>query len=630
MKSHVIGTAGHVDHGKTTLIRALTGVDTDRFREEKERGLTIDIGFAHIDLPGVRLGIVDVPGHRDFIGNMLAGSTGLDAVLLVVSAAEGPMPQTREHLQIAHLLGIRHGVVALTNVDRVESDFADLAEEAVREELTEITGRDDWPTVRVDALRGDGVDDVREALGALAERLEPRPADPIFRLPVDRSFSVAGTGTVVTGTCWSGRVSVGDRLRVLPGGREIRVRSLQVHGTEQGEVGARSRCAAGLVGVGVDEVGRGDTLVSAADWPSVERVGVAVRMLPGSGRVIEHGTRIRVWLGTREVMARIELPERNVIMPGEAGHAVLVCEAPLATRVGDRCILRFYSPVELLGGARVVELEPPRAWARRIDDWDRVLGADPVESAVAAVRLAAGRGIERGALRLGTPHVLPEPLPEDWPVRRIGDRWFDPRRLEALKQQLEAWLRAAHSAAPRASARSLESLRGAAGAGEAEELVQAAIEGLSSAGRIVVRGPDVRLADHEVVLTAEELEVRAALLDAIGGHGLMPPPPDELADQLGVPRPLLNDLLALLGESGEVVQITPELYVNARAEADLRSAAARVLSQREAARPTAFRDELGVTRRYLIPLLEYLDNIGWTRRTERGRVAGPSAPATPD
>lgn len=626
MKSYVIGTAGHVDHGKTTLIRALTGVDTDRFREEKERGLTIDIGFAHIDLPGVRLGIVDVPGHRDFLGNMLAGSTGLDAVLLVVSAAEGPMPQTREHLQIAHLLGIRHGVVALTNVDRVESDFADLAEEAVLEELSEITGQADWPIVRVDALRGDGVDRVREALAALAERLEPRPADPIFRLPVDRSFSVAGTGTVVTGTSWSGRVAVGDRLRVLPGGREARVRSLQVHGAAQPEVGPRSRCAAGLVGVGVDDVGRGDTLVSAQDWHSVERIGVAVRMLPGSGRVIEHGTRIRVWLGTREVMARIELPARRPIIPGEVNHAVLACEAPLATRVGDRCILRFYSPVELLGGARVAELAPPGGWEPRIGDWDDVLGGDPVESTAAAVRLAAGRGIERGALRLATPHVLPEPLPGDWPVRRIGDRWFAPHRLEALKQELEEWLRAAHAAAPRASARSLESLRSAAPDGEADELVDAAIEGLSAVGRIVVRGPDVRLADHAVVLTAEELEMRAALLDAVRGYGLMPPPPVELAEQLGAPRPLLNDLLVLLGETGEVVQVTPELYVSAQAETGLRVAATRVLSEREAARPTDFRDELGVTRRYLIPLLEHLDNIGWTRRTERGRVPGPAAP----
>jgi len=626
MKSYVIGTAGHVDHGKTTLIHALTGVDTDRFREEKERGLTIDIGFAHLELPGARLGIVDVPGHRDFLGNMLTGSTGLDAVLLVVSAAEGPMPQTREHLQIAHLLGIRHGVVALTNVDRVESDFADLADEAVREELAETTGHEDWPVVRVDAVRGDGVSDVRAALGELVERLTPPPADPIFRLPVDRSFSVAGTGTVVTGTSWSGRLAVGDRVHVLPGGQEARVRSLQVHGTDRQAVGARSRCAAGLVGVGVDEVGRGDTIVSTAAWRTVERIGVAVDMLPGSGRVIEHGTRIRVWLGTREVMARVELPNRGKIVPGETGHAVLACEAALATRAGDRCILRFYSPVELLGGARVAELEPPRDWEERVHDWDAVLGPEAPDSAGAAVRLAAGRGIDQDGLRLASPHLLPEPVPGDWALRRIGDRWFDPDRLEALERELEAWLQGAHEAAPRAQTRSLESLRGAAAAGAADALVGAAIEGLAAAGRIIVEGPGVRLAGHKVLLAADEVRVRDALITAVRAEGLMPPPPDELAERLGAPRTLLNDLLVLLVEADELVQVTPEFYVSAEAEAGLRKAALEVMSGRDAARPTDFREALDVTRRYLIPLLEYLDNVGWTRRTEDGRVAGPSAP----
>lgn len=629
MKSHVIGTAGHVDHGKTTLIHALTGVDTDRYREEKERGLTIDIGFAHLELPGTRLGIVDVPGHRDFLGNMLTGSTGLDAVLLVVSAAEGPMPQTREHLQIAHLLGIRHGVVALTNVDRVDPGFAELAEEAVRDELVETIGYDDWPIVRVDAVRGDGVEDVRAALGGLVERLAPPPADPIFRLPVDRSFSVAGTGTVVTGTSWTGRVAVGDRLYVVPQGREVRVRSLQVHGADQEAVDARSRCAVGLVGVGVDEVGRGDTLVSAARWPAVERVGVTVRMLPGSSRVLEHGTRLRVWLGTREVMARIELPDRGLIAPGESGHAVLVCEAPLVARVGDRCVLRFYSPVELLGGARIAELDPPSEWAGRVDAWHAVLGSDAADSAVAAVRLAGGLGIDRNGLQLATPCVLPEPIPPDWPLRRIGDRWFDPGRVDELEEDLEAWLSRAHAAAPRAPSRSLESLRGAVAVEAADGLVDAAIAGLAAAGRIVVNGPEVRLAGHEVALTAEEMKARGALLAAVRADGLMPPPPDQLAGRLGVSRSLLNDLLLLLVESGKLVSVTPELYVSVEAEGELRGAAMAVLSGREVARPTDFREALGVSRRYLIPLLEYLDNIGWTRRTGDGRIAGPSAPRVP-
>jgi len=626
----VLGTAGHVDHGKTTLIRALTGIDTDRFREEKERGLTIDIGFAHLELAGgVQVGIVDVPGHRDFLGNMLTGTTGLDTVLLVVSAAEGPMPQTTEHLQIAALLGIRDGVVALTNVDRVEAAFADLAEDAVREELRAIMGQDDWPIVRVDAVRGAGVDELRRELEALVGRLEAPPADPVFRLPVDRSFSVAGAGTVVTGTAWSGAVEIGDRLRVLPAGHGVRVRSLQSHGEALGRVEARRRCAAGLVGVTVDEVERGDTLVSLDAWRPVRRVGVAFRMLARSRRIIEHGTRLRAWLGTREVMARIELPDRGAAAPGDHGFAALDCESPLVTRAGDRMILRFYSPVELLGGARVAELDPPRDWEERTEAWAECLGADPEASFAAAVRLAGGRGIDRDGLRLATPHPLSEPpvttVPDTAGVRRIGDRWFDLARIDELEQRLVSWLGRQHEAAPRTPALPLESLRAAAAEGDADVLVEAAIERLQSAGRVVVEGPEIRLAEHEVELSGRETEVREALLAEIRGGGLMPSPPTELAERLGAGRALVNDLLRLLVEAGQIVQVTPELYVTANAEATLRRTVLEVLDAGDAARPTEFREALGVTRRYLIPLLEYLDGIGWTRRTGEGRIAGPAA-----
>lgn len=629
-RTFVLGTAGHVDHGKTTLIRALTGVDTDRFREEKERGLTIDIGFAHLEVGGAQLGIVDVPGHRDFLGNMLTGTTGLDTVLLVVSAAEGPMPQTIEHLQIAALLGIGDGVVALTNVDRVESEFADLAEDAVREELGSAMGHDDWPIVRVDAVRGAGVDELRGELEALVGRLEPPPPDPVFRLPVDRSFSVAGTGTVVTGTAWTGGVEIGDRLRVLPAGRDVRVRSLQSHGEELRRLEARRRCAAGLVGVTVDEVGRGDTLVSPGAWRPVRRVGVSFRMLERGRRIIEHGTRLRAWLGTREVMARIELPDRGAAPPGDHGYAVLDAESPLVTRAGDRLILRFYSPVELLGGARVAELDPPRVWEDRTDDWAAVPGTDPEASFAAAVRLAGGRGIDRDGLRLATPHQVPEDPDAAVPgatagVRRIGDRWFDPARVDELELRFVAWLERQHEAAPRTPALPLESLRAAADEGDADALVEAAIDRLRSAGRVVIDGPEVRLTGHEIELSGRETELRDALLLEIRGGGLMPPDPAELAERLGADRGLVNDLLRLLVEGGRIVQVTPELYVTADAEATLRRTALDVLDATETARPTEFREALGVTRRYLIPLLEYLDGVGWTRRTGDGRIAGPAA-----
>jgi selenocysteine-specific elongation factor len=493
-------------------------------------------------------------------------------------------------------------------------------------------GRDDWPVVRVDAVRGTGVDELRRELEALVGRLEASPADPVFRLPVDRSFSVAGTGTVVTGTAWTGAVEIGDRLRVLPAGHGVRVRSLQSHGEELRRVEARRRCAAGLVGVTVDEVERGDTLVSLDAWRPVNRVGVSFRMLERGRRLIEHGTRLRAWLGTREVMARIEIPGRDPAAPGDHGFAVLDCESPLVARAGDRLILRFYSPVELLGGARVAELDPPRDWEDRTEAWADCLGDDSEASFAAAVRLAGGRGIDRDGLRLATPHrasAARDMSARDASagVRRIGDRWFDPARIDELERRFVAWLERQHEAAPRTPALPLESLRAAGAEDDADALIEAAIDRLRSAGRLVVEGPKVRLAEHVVELSSGETEVRKALLAEIRGAGLMPPTPAELSDALGAQRALVNDLLRLLVESGEIVQVTAELHVTATAEASLRRTALEVLDASDAARPTDFREALGVTRRYLIPLLEYLDNIGWTRRTGDGRITGPAAEA---
>jgi selenocysteine-specific elongation factor len=630
VRTLVIGTAGHVDHGKTTLVRALTGIETDRFREEKERGLTIDIGFAHLELgDDLQAGIVDVPGHQDFISNMLAGSTGIDAVLLVIAADEGPMPQTREHLQVARLLGLAEGVVALSHADRVESGFAELAEDAVREELGAILGRDDWPIVRVDSVRGAGIDELRIELARLAERVPVPPPDPLFRLPVDRSFTVAGTGTVVTGTVWTGEVAIGDRLYVLPGGREVRVRSLQAHGAELPRVGSRRRCAIGLVGVGAADIGRGDTLVSAPEWRATSRVGLVFDLLPDAGRILEHGTRLRVWLGTREVMARLALPDRTAAVPGERGCAVLDLESPLAARVGDRCLLRFYSPVELLGGATVAELDPPRRWRARATAWDTIVAADPAASASAAIRLAGGRGITPEALRLAVPGPAVDDPAEAGAAVRIGDRWFAPELRDDVTARIVAWLTAAHAAAPRQSTVPLESLRAAID-GVAPELVAAAISALVDAGSLWLAGPMVRLGDHEAVLSDGERRSAAALAEAIAAGGLMPPTPEELTQRLATDRGLVNDLLRLGVEDGAYVQVNPDIYLAVAAEAALRASVLEVLAATPVVPPTEFREALGVTRRFLIPLLEYLDGIGWTRRTGEGRIEGPAAGAATD
>jgi selenocysteine-specific elongation factor len=282
LKGIVLGTAGHVDHGKTALVRALTGVETDRWAEERERGLTIDIGFAplHVDAD-LEVGVVDVPGHEDFVKNMLVGSTGIDAVLLVVAADEGPMPQTREHLSIARLLGVRHGIVALNKVDRVEPEWRELARDATLEESGRILGHRDWPVVEVSTLTGEGLTELRAHILDLANELPARPEEDVFRMPVDRAFSVAGAGTVVTGTTWSGRVTTGDTVRLLPVDLRARVRSLQVHGSDRDSVGPGSRAALALVGVETSRATRGAVVVSGAAWRSHRRFGARIESAPG-------------------------------------------------------------------------------------------------------------------------------------------------------------------------------------------------------------------------------------------------------------------------------------------------------------------------------------------------------------
>ncbi len=628
MKAFVLGTAGHVDHGKTTLVQALTGTDTDRWREEKERGLTIDLGFARLDLgQEFEIGVVDVPGHEDFVKNMLAGATGLDLLLLVVAADEGPMPQTREHLAIAHLLGIKHGIVAFTRIDRAEPEWIDLAEEAVREELQTVLGHADWPILHVCAPTGQGLDALKAEILARANTIVERDARDLVRLPVDRCFSIAGAGAVVTGTLWSGSVGVGDRVQVLPLGRPVRIRSAQVHSEARERVDAGRRCALALVGVNADEVVRGATVVGGAPWTAVPGFGARVRVLPTSGRGLEHGQRVRLFLGTSEVMARVQLPRENPLLPGDSEWIVLQCEEPIVARVRDRFILRFYSPVQTIGGGTVAELDPPPIWRERTADWQGVIDGSGAESVRAAVRLSASSGLPRDELPLATglsvSLLAAVKAPDLCDTLEIGARWFDVSALNQLKQVVLAELERGHDADRRAAGISLEGLRTACvlpGTKIAPELLERALQELNQEGELLIEGPLVRFPGHEPRLTGAEREQLSSLLEFVQAGGLQPPSLAEIDGLLGGDLGLRADLLKILLASKRLVAITPELYVAAEAEKLLVELARGVLQAEGTASPAGFRSALSVSRKYLIPLLEYLDRTGITRRTPEGRV----------
>ncbi len=625
MKGIVLGTAGHVDHGKTALVRALTGVETDRWAEERERGLTIDIGFAplHVDAD-LEVGVVDVPGHEDFVKNMLVGSTGIDAVLLVVAADEGPMPQTREHLSIARLLGVRHGIVALNKVDRVEPEWRELARDATLEESGRILGHRDWPVVEVSTLTGEGLTELREHILDLANELPARPEEDVFRMPVDRAFSVAGAGTVVTGTTWSGRVTTGDTVRLLPVDLRARVRSLQVHGSDRDSVGPGSRAALALVGVETSRATRGAVVVSGAAWRSHRRFGARIEVPPESPREIRHGQRVRVFLGTGEVMARVLTERRETVARGTVAWALVDCETPVVARTRDRFILRFYSPVVTIAGGQVAERDPPRAWRRRLESWRALLDGSPSGAIHAAVALAGPTGLaaENVPLASGVPAALAKKtLESSARLRRVRERWFDGDSLDQVVAAVRTHLKEAHRSRPRASAESLESVRQTVGKRFSSELVDAVVTELAERGVVVVSGPGIRLPDHAPVLRPAEQDALESLRSVLESARLEPPPPAELAARVGVERDLLNDLLRLLVEQREIVAITPEIYVTRDAESEARRVVRTVAGHGSPASPAEFRAALTLTRKYLIPLLEHMDRNGVTRRTPQGRVA---------
>lgn len=624
--SIVIGTAGHVDHGKSSLVLALTGTDPDRLAEEKRRGLTIELGFARLEIAGApRLGIVDVPGHEDFMRTMLAGASGIDLLLLVVAADEGPMPQTLEHLEVADLLGIRHGVVALSKTDRVQEEWLELASEAVLEQLDRFGLRDVWPIVPVSAQTGSGIEDLRAALLAAVNSLPGRPDADLFRLPVDRAFSIAGAGTVVTGSVWSGEITRGSAVLVLPAGEKARVRAVQEFGEEVERVGAGARCALALAGLPLERVSRGNMIVSDAHWRSVRRFGAHIRIVPDTGEVLEHADLVRLYHGTSETLGRVLLASGDAIGPGEDDWAVLITREALPVRARDRFVLRKVSPMRTIGGGMVTDLDPGRRWRQATEAWRRVMAGDRRHALEAAVRLTGGRGLARGELPLRTGFPPEQELPSADAIE-IGERLFAPVVVASAREEACAAIREGHRRAPRQAGVPLESVRAELSDRYAGDLVDRVLRELEGQGAIIRDGPEVRLSDHSVRLTRTEAAAMDLLLQTLEDAGLSPPEPARLVDLPGMDRPLLNDLLRILVREGRIVAVGPELFLGVEAIERLRGGAVAVLEAESPALPAAFAAEFGLSRRELIPLLEYLDRTGVTERTGAGRVVGPRDP----
>ena len=624
----ILGTGGHIDHGKTALVRALTGIDTDRLPEEKRRGISIDLGFTHLDLEGARVGVVDVPGHEDFIRNMLAGTTGVDALLLVVAADEGVMPQTREHLAIAELLGVERAVVTLTKVDLVDPEWLELAHDDVAGFLAG-TPFADAPILPCSAITGQGIDDVRAAILAALPDTRRRP-DDLFRLPVDRAFTVRGTGTVVTGTVWSGALRQDASVRLLPGPREARVRGLQVHGTEVDEVVAGQRAAVALVGVDRDAAGRGTTLVTDAAWAPASILTVLLRVLPGSAWSVETRQRIRVHLGTAEVMARVVPLEADVLGPGDEGWAQLRLEAPLVARAGDRLVLRSYSPVTTIGGGVVAE--PDATKRTRLTPAQRTVlrartGADSPAAIDALLAAAGGRGVEVARLTVetgATPAAIQEAIATPGRVV-LGGRVFAAAVVETTRRAMEHAVDAFHARWPLRPGLDLEELRRTAGEGVAAEAVDEALARAVASAALEIREGRAARAGYSPELSSDQSRIRDRLLAALTAAGLAPPTVAELEDGLGNP-PDADDLLRLLESEGALVRLAPDVLVAAAAVQELVIRVQDRLGGRSGLGPADFKDVVPVSRKHLIPILEHLDRLGVTDRRGDARSVPVPAP----
>jgi len=614
----VVGTAGHIDHGKTALVKALTGVDTDRWEEEKRRGITIDLGFAPLPLPGgIQASVVDVPGHEGFVKNMLAGATGIDVALLIIAADEGIMPQTEEHLAIVELLGVRRGIPVLTKRDLVDDEWLALVRTEVAARLER--SRIPWHTpVAASAVTGEGLEVLKQALVEVAADLTDRSADDLFRLPIDRVFALAGAGTVVTGSTWSGTVTAGDSVRLLPLDRDVRVRSIQVHGQDADRAGPGRRTALALVGVGKEDVDRGHVAVTGTGWAPTSTLDVSLELLPGAKKPLAVRTRIRVHLGTAEVLGRVA--QVRAIAPGEISMARLLLERPLVARGGDRFVIRSFSPVTTIGGGVVLDPFPPRR--PRVSERGLALGQPPSERLARLVDEAGLLGVRASGLgvRLG---VLPAEVPAvidaaGKGVLSAGEMLVSRRAVAAEVDRLAGVVARHHEEHPLDPGLSLQALRASVTAPPAvlDLLVEHGVK--KQAWELTEGGAAVRKPGWHAALKARAGDAGGRLAQRLAEARWQLPTVAELQREFS--DPTVPALLAHLAREGSVERVDQERYALKQALEEFRRAVEDTLRELGAATPAQFRDRLGLTRKYLIPLLEWADRRGITSRKGDTRV----------
>jgi len=647
-RSVVIGTAGHIDHGKSALVKALTGTDPDRLKEEKDRGITIDLGFAHAQIGGLDMAFVDVPGHERFVKNMLAGVGGIDAVLLVIAADESVMPQTREHFAICRLLQVRSGLIALTKADLVDADTLELARLDARELVAEsaLAGA---PIVAVSSKTGHGLDALREGLAAIASGVPGRPEVGAPRLPIDRAFSMRGFGTVVTGTLTSGTLRVDQELVVLPSERRVKVRGLQVHGAARPCAGAGRRVAVNLGGIDVADVGRGDTLTTAGAFEVTRRFDAVIDLLPDA-RPLRHGARVRFHHGTTELLGRVALATDHTdhlatertdttdhktrgsglseLQAGRRAFARIRLEAPAVLTRGDRFIIRAYSPAVTIGGGRVLDPVPARTPIRTAAGRTRFVqlagAAEDAATAFVEERRGAGLALDALARRAGmTPGAasgLAEALSKAGKVLIVGHELFGAALVTALEDTLLAAVAEHHRARPLSEGLPREEAREKIFGHASPALFEDVLRRLAGSGKLAGRD---RLAQpgRGVSLSPEEARAQEGLDGVFREAGLAPPDLAAAASAAGIAMPVADRVSKLLVRQKTLVKVDALLFHAAaldRLKQEMR--ALKGPGAQPKVDVAGFKERYGISRKYAIPLLEWLDREHVTRRVGDARV----------
>ncbi len=628
MKYIILGTAGHIDHGKSSLVKALTGTDPDRLKEEKERGITLDLGFASLDLPsGTRLGIVDVPGHEGLIKNMLAGVGGIDIVMLVIAADEGIMPQTREHLAICDLLHIKKGLIALTKIDAVEKDWLDLVKDEIKG-FVKGTFLEKAPIVPVSSKTGENLPLLVQALDRLSKEAEPKSPNGILRLPIDRVFTMKGFGTVITGTLLSGAISQDQEVEILPKGIKTKVRGLQSHNRPVQRGVAGQRVAVNLQGVEKQELSRGDTIVSKDFISPTRTLDASLILLPQATRTIRTGTRIRFYNTTQEAVGRAILLGADELPPGRKGFVQFRLESPVIIQHGDRFIIRFYSPLETLGGGMVIDPHPRRHKRSRMEESLKrlsMLELGSIDERLSIFISSMGiAGIEENEIigyavadRKEIVDSLSN-LVQKKTVLRADTLYVHASHLLDLEKKILTLLSEFHKNNPLKLGIDKEELRGMLKMRIEPKILNMAVEGLVKSRRLETDGSRLRLPGFKAA--SDQAAIKENIINAIRKGGSQPPLREELPEILGITDKEAKDLMRLIAEEGSLVRINDSLFLDKAIVERMRMGLINHLKEKKEITVAEFRDIAKTSRKYAVPILEYFDTQKITQRVGDKRV----------